>query len=669
MGSSFLPGDSRVEEPHRLTPQAALRIAVLGSIALLIFGALFLRLWALEVLSGHQYLRVAQNNQLRAVRLAAPRGPILDRNGRVLVDNIAGTAVQLWPADLPKTWPERRQELRLLSQIVHTPVAEMLSGIESRKGDPLTPVTVKEGIHKDQYNYLSEHKDQFPGLQLTDSFIRHYPYGATASQLLGYVSEISPQELKHAKPGYRAGDKIGQTGIESSFDAYLRGQPGLSKLRVDSLGNPRGTLTPTNLPQAGQRDPPDDRRSAATGRAGRADDRHAACQGVQLLRLLGRERRRDRRARPEGRLGARARVGADVRPERLLRARDDEAARCAGPHAGDGVDRELPVTQPCDRRPVSARLDVQAGDRDRRDAGEPDPTVVDAPVHGQLHRAGRQVGPEAGLQQLGPGREHGDGPADGARVLVRHLLLRARQPVLRAAGRARPPPAGLGGTVRLRKDVGARRRSRGAGPPADSRVAPEDVHEGNRQVLLARRLALEAGRLDPARDRPEGPARDAVADGPLLRAARERRQARHAARPGGHRAAGGGGRCAASAGTAQPQPINVDPGALAVVRQGLLEATHASFGTSAAVFGNFPIPIAGKTGTAEKSVDPGDGITRTFNQAWWCGYGPADNAKIVVCAVIENGGHGGETAAPAALKVFEEFFHKSATLSGAIHSD
>ena len=118
-----------------------------------------------------------------------------------------------------------------------------------------------------------------------------------------------------------------------------------------------------------------------------------------------------------------------------------------------------------------------------------------------------------------------------------------------------------------------------------------------------------------------------------------------------------------------PQPINVDPAALDVVRQGLLEATHASFGTSSAVFGNFPIPIAGKTGTAEKAVDPGDGIMRIYDQAWWCGYGPADSAKIVVCAVIENGGHGGEAAAPAALKVFEQFFHKPAVLRGATHSD
>jgi penicillin-binding protein 2 len=68
-GGTFLPRDPRVEEPYRLTPQAALRIAILGGVVLLVFGALFLRLWALEVLSGHQYLRVAQNNQLRTVRL------------------------------------------------------------------------------------------------------------------------------------------------------------------------------------------------------------------------------------------------------------------------------------------------------------------------------------------------------------------------------------------------------------------------------------------------------------------------------------------------------------------------------------------------------------------------------------------------------------------------
>ncbi len=118
-----------------------------------------------------------------------------------------------------------------------------------------------------------------------------------------------------------------------------------------------------------------------------------------------------------------------------------------------------------------------------------------------------------------------------------------------------------------------------------------------------------------------------------------------------------------------PEPTNVDAQALAVVRQGLYEATHYTFGTSAAIFSGFPIPISGKTGTAEKLIDPGDGYPRNFNQSWWCGYGPSDSPDLVVCALIENGGHGGDAAAPAALKVFEAFFGKEAIQKGPIHSD
>jgi penicillin-binding protein 2 len=118
-----------------------------------------------------------------------------------------------------------------------------------------------------------------------------------------------------------------------------------------------------------------------------------------------------------------------------------------------------------------------------------------------------------------------------------------------------------------------------------------------------------------------------------------------------------------------PEPTNVDAQALAVVREGLYEATHSTLGTSSAIFGSFPVPISGKTGTAEKLIDPGDGYPRNFNQSWWCGYGPSDSPDLVVCALIENGGHGGDAAAPAALKVFETFFGKQATQTGPIHSD
>ena len=108
-----------------------------------------------------------------------------------------------------------------------------------------------------------------------------------------------------------------------------------------------------------------------------------------------------------------------------------------------------------------------------------------------------------------------------------------------------------------------------------------------------------------------------------------------------------------------PEPSNVDPAALAVVRDGLYRATHASYGTATAVFGNFPISVAGKTGTAEKVVQPpGYAHPLLQDQSWWCGYAPAEKPELAVCAVIENGGHGGTAAAPAALKVFEHYFHK-----------
>ena len=101
--SRFLPPDPKVQEPYRLTPGLALRVGIVGAVALAVFAVLFFRLWSLQVLSGERYLDAAQNNQLRTIRVEAPRGPILDRNGRVIVANVPGTAVKLWVGDLPKT--------------------------------------------------------------------------------------------------------------------------------------------------------------------------------------------------------------------------------------------------------------------------------------------------------------------------------------------------------------------------------------------------------------------------------------------------------------------------------------------------------------------------------------------------------------------------------------
>ncbi|MFL5982353.1 MAG: hypothetical protein ACJ74R_11670, partial [Gaiellaceae bacterium] len=185
----FLPPDPRVEEPYRFTPQLALRLGILGAVALIAFGILFFRLWALQVLSGPQYLRAALDNQVRSVRVDAPRGEISDRNGYPLVATVPGTAVQLWPADLPKTWPARLAELRALSHVLKVPLRQLLVEIKRRGNDPITPVTVRESIKRDApVNYLYEHEEQFPGVQIVPTYLRSYHYGPVAAQMLGYVS-------------------------------------------------------------------------------------------------------------------------------------------------------------------------------------------------------------------------------------------------------------------------------------------------------------------------------------------------------------------------------------------------------------------------------------------------------------------------------------------------
>ncbi|MDQ2911561.1 MAG: penicillin-binding transpeptidase domain-containing protein, partial [Actinomycetota bacterium] len=250
----FLPPDPRVEGPYRFTPQLALRIGILGAAALLVFGVLFFRLWALQVLSGPQYLQAALDNQLRSVRIEAARGQILDRKNRVLVTNVPGTAVQLYPADLPKTWAARLDELTRLSRVVDVPVAQLLREIKRRGNDPVTPIVVRESVKRDApINYLYERLEAFPGVRITNTYLRGYQYGSIGAHVLGYVNEISAEQLQRLqRKGYAAGDKIGEAGVEASYDSYLRGRAGLAQLRVDSLGRPRSELLPSRLPAAGE---------------------------------------------------------------------------------------------------------------------------------------------------------------------------------------------------------------------------------------------------------------------------------------------------------------------------------------------------------------------------------------------------------------------------------
>ncbi len=325
----FLPGDPRVEEPYRLTPQLAFRVAMLGFLAIGVFAVLFLRLWALQVLSGDRYLAQANDNRVRTIRIEAPRGPILDRNGKLIVENVPGTRVELWPADLPKTWPKERAELRALSSITGVTVPQILGRMHEHRDDPLTPIVVQRGLKQAQVDYLLERSSDFPGVRLQESWLRKYPYQSLGAQVLGYVGAISPAEYKALKKkGYQPTDQIGQAGVESTYDSYLRGRDGKAQLTVDSLGRPKGAAVLETQPTPGEAL----KLTLDIGLQRAAEQ--ALTYGIKVARANGRgtlrERRRARRARPEGRRGARHGVEPDVQAVDLLRPpRPEEAGAAA----------------------------------------------------------------------------------------------------------------------------------------------------------------------------------------------------------------------------------------------------------------------------------------------------------------------------------------------------
>ncbi|MBV8987410.1 MAG: penicillin-binding protein 2 [Solirubrobacterales bacterium] len=245
-----------------MTPQLALRVAVVGSLALGMFAIIFFRLWFLQVLSGPQYLAQAQVNRTREIEVAAPRGEVLDQSGHVLVDSTQTLNVQISPPDLPvPPTPSTLRRPSASDAAVYDRLAGVLGMPTGRQrckisGDgvarlspigcavaqqqallPYANVVVKQDVSKYVQYYLAERQGQFPGVSVTTAYKRRYPLNETAAQLFGTVGPITAQEVK--KPRYRGvseNDIVGQSGLEYYYDRYLRGVDGADRVQVNSLG-------------------------------------------------------------------------------------------------------------------------------------------------------------------------------------------------------------------------------------------------------------------------------------------------------------------------------------------------------------------------------------------------------------------------------------------------
>lgn len=654
----FLPPEPGVQAPYRLTPGLALRVGVLGAVALAVFVVLFVRLWSLQLLSGERYLAAAQDNQLRTIRVEAPRGTIVDRSGRVLVDNVPGTAVKLWVGDLPQQG--RYDVIRRLARVLDVPAGRLAKEVDKRLFDPLNPITVKTAVGEDQIAYLYEHQDEFPGVQVQPTYLRNYRYGSLGAQLLGYIGEISQFELERlAKEGYRAGDKVGKVGVESKYDLYLRGDPGEAQIRVDSLGRPQSVL--------------ELRREARSGNAVRLTIDLRLQRAAELALVEGIE---TARANESYYANGGAIVALDPRdgavlamasyptykpsvyvgrvdPKKIEPLVNDAAAKRAN---FPGLNRLTQAEYPPGSiwKPVTALAAMQEHRLTPYESIPCTPTAtygldkfpfrnwdpyVNKPMS-LIEAISRSC--DTYFYEVGY-RFYLGGDAGRSRM----------QDWARTFGFGLPTGFGLGpelpGLVptpawRKRWFTSDWDRAWNPGDSIQLSIGQKEVRVTPLQMARFYAMIANGGKLVTPYvvQSVETPGANGSSPVVLRRFAPE-----------------------------PPSSGGVDPAALQVVRDGLYSATHSSFGTSSGVFSTYPIPIAGKTGTAEKVVAvPGYPAGHTEDQSWWCGYGPADTeAKIVVCAVIENGGHGSTAAAPAALRVFERFFRVKATTQQLVATD
>ncbi|MGZ4139188.1 MAG: penicillin-binding protein 2 [Actinomycetota bacterium] len=218
-----------------------LRLSVVGVVVLAMFGVLVARLWFLQVLTGSQYANAAETNRVRIVSVAAPRGRILDDKGRVIVKNRTALAVGIRKDDLPKSGRAQLALKNRLAKLLGMTLKEINTKLADRRTSPYKPAVIATDVPQDVIFTIRERPEDFPGVETLTLPVRTYPYGTLAAQILGYVGETNDAELKKLK-GYLLGDEIGRTGLESTYERYLRGRPGLEKLEVDASGRVLGTL-------------------------------------------------------------------------------------------------------------------------------------------------------------------------------------------------------------------------------------------------------------------------------------------------------------------------------------------------------------------------------------------------------------------------------------------
>ncbi len=202
---------------------------------------LVLRLWYLQIIKGEDLLKRSENNRIRIREVKAMRGIVLDSRGVVLVENRPSYDVVIFPEDVKDLRGLVEKLEALYAKVGLTFPLDYETIRENRR--PFTPLRVDRNVSREKLALIETHSLELPGVGIDVMPVREYYYGESMAHVIGYIGEVSREELERDKTaGYKSGDFIGKFGLERALDPYIRGKAGGEQVEVNVVGRKVKTL-------------------------------------------------------------------------------------------------------------------------------------------------------------------------------------------------------------------------------------------------------------------------------------------------------------------------------------------------------------------------------------------------------------------------------------------
>lgn len=212
------------------------RLAVLGGIAVTLLAIVATRTWFLQIVDAADLETRVAEVRSRTVQLLPERGRIFDADGRVLADNERVLIATIDRAVIRKA-ADRAELFLRLSGPLQTPVTELERRYNSKIYDQLQPLPLKEGISEQTGLFLRERSEDYPGVDVSEGWRREYPYAPIGAHVVGFMGAILERQLPYYKSlHYSPNERVGQYGVEQTYEGVLRGKPGYVRYEVNALG-------------------------------------------------------------------------------------------------------------------------------------------------------------------------------------------------------------------------------------------------------------------------------------------------------------------------------------------------------------------------------------------------------------------------------------------------